>query len=113
MVDVFAITDTPDEIMAKIGKRLSDLRLSRNWTQLDLAQRAGVSKRSVERLESGVANPQLDVFVAVCVALGLTGGFESLLPAVQLAPQQIFKQVKLPRRSRTRKSMRKEWGNES
>ena len=108
----FQITDTVEEVLAKIGSRIMDLRLARNWTQDELAARAGVSKRSVERLESGVANPRLEVFVAVGVALGRTEGFEALLPAIERTPQQILENVGLPQRARRKSRNVFKWGDE-
>ena len=72
-------------------------------TQAELAQRSGISKRSLERLEAGAGGLRIDVFFAVCGALGLIQGFESLLPEVQLSPQDILAKRMLPKRARKRK----------
>ena len=40
-------------ILQELGARIANTRLERNLTQADLAKEAGVSKRTVERLESG------------------------------------------------------------
>ena len=40
-------------ILRELGERLARVRLERNLTQAGLAEQAGVSKRTVERLESG------------------------------------------------------------
>ena len=112
-MDKFFITDTAEEIAQKIGVRMAAIRLSRNLSQAELAARAGISKRSLERLECGTGNPQLSVFVSVCVALGLTDGFESLLPEVALSPEDVFRGRVL--RKRTRGGVRKAimWGDEA
>ena len=106
------ITDTPDEVSRKIGSRLAAIRLGRNLSQAELAKRAGVSKRSLERLESGEGNPQMAVFVATCVALGLTSGFETLLPALELSPEDVFKGRTLRKRARTTTKQKMVWGDE-
>lgn len=108
----FMITDTVAEVLEKIGGRVADLRLARNWTQGELAARAGVSKRSIERLESGVGNPRLEAFVAVGIALGRTEGFEALLPAIERTPQQILKNIRLPQRARKKLCGAFKWGDE-
>ncbi len=53
---------TSDEtVLAELGRRLARYRLDRNLSQAELARSAGVSKRTVERLESG-ASSQLGNF---------------------------------------------------
>ncbi|MGP4045378.1 helix-turn-helix transcriptional regulator [Streptomyces sp. 2A115] len=39
--------------------RLKDLRTERNWTQADLAQRAGVSRQTINAIETGKFDPSL------------------------------------------------------
>jgi putative transcriptional regulator len=39
--------------------RLKDLRTERNWTQADLAQRAGVSRQTINAIEKGKFDPSL------------------------------------------------------
>lgn len=95
---MFSTADTAEEICREIGRRVSLNRRALGFSQEDLAARADVSKRSVERLESGVANPRLDVLVRVCQAMGLVGGFERLLPEPELGPIAIARGEKLPLR---------------
>ena len=100
----FDVTMTEDEALCEAGRRLSRIRLSRNIAQAELAQRAGVSKRSLERLEAGTSGLRLDLFFAVCGALGLMAGFETLLPEIQLSPQDILEKRTLPKRARKRRN---------
>lgn len=95
---MFSNADTAEEICAEIGRRISMNRRSLGLSQEELAARAGISKRSVERLESGTANPRLDVLVRVCLALKLVSGFEQLLPVPELGPLAIARGEKLPLR---------------
>ena len=99
----FDVTMTEDEALCEAGRRLSRIRLSRNISQAELAQRAGISKRSLERLERGTSGLRLDLFLAVCGALGLMAGFETLLPEIQLSPQDILEKRTLPKRARKRR----------
>jgi len=111
---MFESTETAEEILKDLGVRLSELRLSRGLTQEDLAQRAGVSKRSLERLEKSEGNPRLSVLVSVCQVLGLVQGFDALVPAVELGPMALAAGKSLPKRAR--KAMKKKavrWGDES
>lgn len=109
---MFDAGDTKDEILNAIGKRISDLRLSRGMTQEELAHRAGLSKRAVERLENGQGNPRLEVLVAICMELSLVAGFKTLLPEVRLSPSEILKGKKLPRRVRKTRQRQIKWGDE-
>lgn len=108
---MFTNADTVEEVIGEIGRRVSLNRRSLGLSQDDLAARAAVSKRSVERLESGVANPRLDVLVRVCLALGLANGFGQLLPEPELGPLALARGEKLPQRirKRTKKGIRRQW----
>ena len=66
-------------ILSEIGERASRCRLDRNLTQAKLAAAAGVSKRTVERMESG-ESVQLTSFVQILRALDLVGNLEALVP---------------------------------
>lgn len=39
--------------------RITDLRAERGWTQADLAQRAGVSRQTINAIETGRFDPSL------------------------------------------------------
>jgi putative transcriptional regulator len=39
--------------------RITDLRALRGWTQADLAQRAGVSRQTINAIETGKFDPSL------------------------------------------------------
>ena len=107
----YNVAMTEDEALRESGRRLAQIRLSRNLTQAELAQRAGVSKRTLERLEMGAGGVRIDAFFAACGVLSLTVGFETLLPEVQLSPQDILAKRTLPKRAHRRSRAAKEWGN--
>jgi transcriptional regulator with XRE-family HTH domain len=88
-------------ILRELGGRLTGARLERNLTQAALAEKAGVSKRTVERLESGEVATQLSGFVRVCRALGLLERFEMLIPEAAPSPME---QLKLQGKRRQRAS---------
>jgi transcriptional regulator with XRE-family HTH domain len=109
----FDVLMTDGEALREAGHRLAQIRLGRNMTQAELASRSGVSKRSIERLETGFGGLRLDVFFRVCGALGLTQGFETLLPESRLSPQDILAAHTTPKRARSRKAKDKsKWGIE-
>lgn len=92
---------TDDAVLTELGKRLARTRLERNWTQAYVAQEAGVSKRTLERLEMGAVATQLSVLIRVCRVLHLLDRFDSLIPEPVLSPIQ---QLKLQGRQRQRAS---------
>lgn len=90
---------TDEAVLAELGARLAAARLDRNLTQAALAEEAGVSKRTVERLESGEVAARLSGLVRVCRALGLLERFDALVPPPVSSP---IAQLKLARRTRKR-----------
>lgn len=77
-----------ESVLAELGARFASARLARNLTQAALADQAGVSKRTVERLESGAVATQLSGFLRVCRVLGLVEHFESLIPEAVASPME-------------------------
>jgi transcriptional regulator with XRE-family HTH domain len=71
---------TDEAILKELGRRLTSTRLALNLTQAAVAEQAGISKRTLERLESGEGATLLSSFARVCRALGLAEGFDSLVP---------------------------------
>lgn len=93
-----------DGILKEVGERLANARLQRNLTQADLAEQAGVAKRTVERLESGQVATQLSGFLRVCRVLGILERFDALIPEATLGP---IEQLKLQGKKRQRASRQK------
>ena len=83
---------TDEAILRELGGRLAAARIARNLTQAALAEQAGVSKRTIERLESGEVATQLSGFLRVGRALGLVERFESLVPDEPASPMAQLKQ---------------------
>ncbi len=95
---------TDEQILRVLGERLVGVRLERNLTQADLAKQAGVSKRTVERLESGMVAVQLSGFIRACRVLGLVERFDALIPEPMASP---IAQLKLQGKRRRRASREK------
>lgn len=94
---------TDEVILRELGARLARVRLERNLTQAGLAEQAGVSKRTVERMEAGGVT-QLVNLVRVCRVLDLLERFESLIPEPVASP---VAQLKLRGKQRKRASSAK------
>jgi transcriptional regulator with XRE-family HTH domain len=72
-------------ISREIGQKLERFRLSRNITQNQLAADAGISERTLRRLESG-DNPTLDSLVRVLIALKIHRNVDLLVPNSRIRP---------------------------
>lgn len=81
----FPSTSPDAAVLREIGERVARLRLRRNLTQAELAKRAGVSKRTVLRLESGEST-QLTNLIRVLRALGMLEDVLRAIPAAQASP---------------------------
>jgi len=66
-------------ILSELGTRLAQARLDLNMTQEELAEQAAVSKRTVERLETG-QSVQLSNLIRIFDVLGLVGHLNRIIP---------------------------------
>lgn len=89
-----------EALLRQLGKRLLQYRLNRNITQEALAKEAGISVRTVNRVERGHST-QLSNFIRLLRSLGLLDNMDALVPEPALSPIQ---QVKLHGKSRKRAS---------
>ncbi len=74
-----------DAVLTNLGQRLERTRLARNLTQQQLATAAGLSKRTVERIEAGRSN-QLTNLIRLFRALGIAEQLEQLAPEPPPSP---------------------------
>lgn len=74
-----------EQLAHDIGERLSRIRLGRNLTQQALAAQAGISTRTLRRLEAG-EGATLDTLIRVVRGLGLESHLEALLPDPGIQP---------------------------
>ncbi|WP_397421357.1 helix-turn-helix domain-containing protein [Phenylobacterium sp.] len=110
---------TDDALLGELGAGLERARLERNLTQAQVAEKAGVSKSTLERLEGG-ASSQLTTLIRVLRALDLLEGLNQLLPETPFSP---IEQLKLRGKTRQRASAPKvvhadktgpwRWGDQS
>jgi transcriptional regulator with XRE-family HTH domain len=109
---------TDDAILAEIGSRIARYRIDRQVTQADLAEQAGVSKRTVERVEAG-ASVQFSTIIRILRVLNVLQGLERMIPEPPLRPMDLLKHKgKVRQRAsssqRSHKSPQKwSWGDES
>lgn len=89
---------TDEAVLAELGGRLAAVRIQLNWTQSYLAEQAGVSKRTIERLEAGSVASQLSSFIRVCRVLGLMDALDAFIPVPVASPMAQLKQAGKKRR---------------
>ena len=107
---------SPEAVEAVLGGQLERLRLGKNINQTTLAKEAGVSRRTITRLENGEGT-SLDTLIRVMRALGVVDRLETLLPDPTTRPVE---RIKLGGRERKRARTKKAsgagawtWGPES
>ncbi len=76
---------TSEQIEQFLYGQLKRIRLSRNFTQTQLAQKSGVAFRTVKRLEGG-QSVSLNTFIRVMMALDLQQNLETFLPDPTIRP---------------------------
>jgi transcriptional regulator with XRE-family HTH domain len=89
-----------------LGQRVERLRLSRNITQADLAEQAGIGIRTLRRLEAGEGGT-LDTLFRVLSTLKLDGNVELLIPDPTIRP---IERVQLKGSERKRASSSRKQG---
>jgi len=107
---------TPSAVLAELGRRLARRRLDAGLTQADAAERAGIGKRTLERIEGG-HDTQVGTLLRLLGALDLMDGVECLVPEIGLRPMEL---LKLKGKQRQRASSRQvaepneewHWGDE-
>ncbi|WP_421569548.1 helix-turn-helix domain-containing protein [Stenotrophomonas sp. PD6] len=85
-----------EAVLGELGQRLARLRLSRGTTQEQLAEAAGVSKRTVQRLEDGTPG-QLTNLIRCLRALERLDALDVLLPSDTPSPIDLLERRGQPR----------------
>ncbi len=89
---------TPSEITAILGERLKKQRLLINITQSQLANKAGVGKSTIARVETGQGGT-LENFIRIATALGLINELAELFEPKANNIDELIKQQNLPQRA--------------
>ena len=91
-------------LLRELGAKLTRARLEKNLTQAQLAAQAGISLRTLGRIESGSGASVVSAFIRVCRALGLVERFAAIVPDRVPSPME---QLKMQGRQRRRASGRR------
>ena len=81
-------------------ERLLAHRLRRNWSQAELARRAGISVQSYQNFETGYGNITLAHLLRILGVLGLANRIALVVP--ELEEERTLKDVSRPSRQRAR-----------
>lgn len=90
---------TPRELQQKLGASVRTLRLRKNLTQRELADKGGVSLRAMASLENG-SGSTIETFLRALKALDATTVIEHLAPQAGISPMALLKTPTLPQRVR-------------
>ncbi len=100
-------------LLNEIGERIKDIRISRNMTQEDVAENAGVSLSTVKRIESGKGST-MDNFLRILRLFDLIQNLEILIPGQQQTAEEIYRNI--PKRQRASREKEEKtafkWGDE-
>jgi transcriptional regulator with XRE-family HTH domain len=90
---------TPEELQKQLGERLRLLRISRNYSQIELAKKAGISLKTLRNLEHGKGS-SVETLVRTLKALDATNVFDQLAPIPTVSPLAILRNASPPQRVR-------------
>jgi len=82
-------TLTDDAILAEIGRRIARRRLDFQFTQAEVAERAGIAKRTLERMEAGYSC-QLSSLIRVLRVLDAMPGLDSMIAEADPRPMDLL-----------------------
>lgn len=104
-------------MLTELGRRLAQFRIGLNLTQAELARKAGVGKRTLERLEAGETT-QTRTLLRVLRELDLLSQLDVLLPEPRPRPRNVVQENStLPQRVGRKKQeadhgTKWKWGDE-
>ena len=108
----------PETVLGELGGRIARRRLELGVTQAQAAERAGVGKRTIERIEAG-ADTQLSTLIRLLGVLDLSEHLDQLVPAPTVSPVEMLKrksQTKPRKRATSKKTSGPKapwkWGDE-
>ena len=93
---------TAHALASELGQRLQRARLNLNLTQLEVAQRTGVSRKVVINAEAGQVT--LENLIAILMTLDLVDNLNLFLPDQLISPIQLWKLRGKIRQRASRKS---------
>jgi transcriptional regulator with XRE-family HTH domain len=77
-------------IVEEIGRRFEKARLNENTSQVQLAEKAGVTSRTISNLEKGKSSIGLNNIIAILRALNLLSQLDNFLPAPPIRAKRLL-----------------------
>lgn len=107
---------TNPDIEKELGKRLKNRRLDLNLSQTEIAERSGLSRRTITAIEHGEGST-LRTLIALLRALNALDTLEGLLPDPGISPMKMLTLQEEPRKyaAKPRKAQPEtawKWGDE-
>ena len=99
---------SPIAIAEQLGERLKQARLNANLTQVEVASRTGLNRRTILNAEKG--NVQLKNLVAILLSLGMLEQINMFLPVQEISPLQLAK-LEGKKRQRASRSQKRKFQN--
>jgi transcriptional regulator with XRE-family HTH domain len=91
-------TTYEQEILKELGNRIKQYRISLNITQIDLANKCGISSSTEVRIENGV-DSKISNYIKILIALGLAENLDILIPELQPDFKSLYEQKPQKRRA--------------
>lgn len=101
--------DSEKMILQELGNRIKQHRISMDMTQLELAEKSGISISTEMRIENG-EDSKLSNYIKILAVLGFVENFELLIPEEQLDYKALFEERTVRKRaSKKRNSSATTW----
>lgn len=108
-------TENNEFIMKEVGNRIQSTRIAMSLTQKEMALRAGISARTVERIENG-ENVKVDNILNILRTLRLLENIDLLISEQEVSPSELYQHRKKRKRATSKQKKEKEsdwkWGDE-
>ena len=104
-------------LLREIGERIRDIRIAVPLTQKEMAEKAGVSPRTVERIENG-ENVKIENLLNILRTFGLLENLNTLIPEQEVPPSVLLDRGKkrvraVSRKMGNAKDSEWKWGDEA
>ena len=86
-------------ILAELGQRIRQRRVSLNITQAELAEKCGISSSTQTRIENGV-DSMASNYIKILSALNMAGNLDMLIPEAQPDFKTLYEQKKPRQRAK-------------
>ena len=97
-----------NEVQKVLGARIHNRRINMSLTQKDLAERSGLSLRSINNIEQG-KETNFSSILRVVLAFNLINNVEYLLPDELPSPLLINEDKRYPQRVHKKRKINGEW----